>query len=526
MPPVTSDDKPDHLGGTSSMAARSTLTQQNISRKSPISKSGVLTIHGFGVRVRMQSGHLEIEDGTGQERRSFRLPRVGHRLTRLVCVSEDGFITLSALKWMSDQKASFTMLDRCGKIALVTGPTAPSDARLRRAQALAHQTGKALEISRELIRVKLEGQERLVAEQLKQPSTANGIGRLRQQLRKAVDLDTIRYLEAQAARTYWNAWSEVPVLFPHKDLKRVPDHWLRFGTRHSPLTGGPRLAINPPNAILSYCFALGESECRLALSACGLDPGLAFIHADAPARDSLALDLLETIRPSIEAWLLNWVTREPLRRSDFFETGSGNCRLMFRMCSQLSETAPTWGRLVAPWAEYVAHALWVGRSSSSRPATPLTQRHKREAKGKITSFVIAPPVPEKVCLGCGKAIAKGSTHCAVCIVEVSRTRMLELARKGRIASKSPESLARVSETQRHQALAWRRWDPSSKPEWLTKVLYNDKIKPVLLQSSISQIAGALKVSIPYAANIRLGKRRPHPRHWQLLAQLVGFKPRE
>src|SRR5437868_11322192 len=122
---------PTTTGGTTPMAASSTLTQQNISRKSPISKTGVLTIHGFGVRLRMQSGHLEIEDGIGPERRNFRLPRVSHGLKRLVCVSEDGFVTLSALKWMSDQKASFIMLDRRGKISLITGPTAPSDARLR-----------------------------------------------------------------------------------------------------------------------------------------------------------------------------------------------------------------------------------------------------------------------------------------------------------------------------------------------------------------------------------------------------------
>src|SRR5438477_9492622 len=131
------------------MAATANVSQPDVSRKSPISKSGVLTIHGFGVRVRMQSGHLEIQDGLGPERRNFRLPRVGHGLKRLVCVSEDGFITLSALKWMSDQKASFIMLDRSGKISLVTGPTAPSDARLRRSQAFAQQNGKALEISRE-----------------------------------------------------------------------------------------------------------------------------------------------------------------------------------------------------------------------------------------------------------------------------------------------------------------------------------------------------------------------------------------
>src|SRR5215469_12425324 len=45
----------------------------------------------------------------------------------------------------------------------------------------------------------------------------------------------------------------------------VPAHWLQFGSRHSPITGGPRIAINPPNVRLKYCFALAESECRLEL---------------------------------------------------------------------------------------------------------------------------------------------------------------------------------------------------------------------------------------------------------------------
>ena len=48
------------------MAATQTVPQLPSFRKSIISKSGVLTLYGFGVRVRMQSGHLEIEDGVGQ----------------------------------------------------------------------------------------------------------------------------------------------------------------------------------------------------------------------------------------------------------------------------------------------------------------------------------------------------------------------------------------------------------------------------------------------------------------------------
>src|SRR5579863_7899384 len=99
------------------MAASETLPQFPKSYKSAIGKHGVLSIYGFGLRVRMQSGHLEIEDGIGPERRQLRLPRVGHGLKRLVCVSEDGFVTLSALKWLADQRASFVMLDRMGKVS-------------------------------------------------------------------------------------------------------------------------------------------------------------------------------------------------------------------------------------------------------------------------------------------------------------------------------------------------------------------------------------------------------------------------
>jgi hypothetical protein len=69
---------------------------------SQIPKSGVLTLYGFGVRIRMQAGHLEIEDGIGPERRQIRLARIGHGLKRLVCIAEDGFTTLGALKWLAD----------------------------------------------------------------------------------------------------------------------------------------------------------------------------------------------------------------------------------------------------------------------------------------------------------------------------------------------------------------------------------------------------------------------------------------
>jgi CRISPR-associated endonuclease Cas1 len=504
------------------MAASSTLPHSSPAPQ--ISNSGTLTLYGFGIRITMQAGHLQVEFGVGHERRRLRLPRVNHRLRRLVCIGDDGFVTLAALRWLSDVGASFAMLDRLGKVRVVTGPASPSEARLRRAQALALGNGNAVKIARELISAKLSAQEVLVREKLKNTRAADSIAALQVRLGDATDLNAIRGTESLAAAKFWDAWRDLPILFPRKDVGRVPSHWLTFGPRHSPLTGGPRLSVNPANSLLNYTNAVAESECRLAACACGLDPGLGILHTDTANRDSLALDLIEPIRPAIEAWLLDWLMHEPLRRSDFVEAGDGNCRLSSTLCSKLSETAPTWGRLVAPWAEYVARALWTTASPLKVPATRLTQQHRREAKG---SSPLAPDIPtprrDNLCRGCGKTIRRGRADCAECAVGEARERLAKAAMLGRVAARSLESRAKHSATRRRHAQACTQWKASSHPEWLTAKLYSEKIQPLLTQISSSAIAKQIGVSRWYAGRIREGYR-PHPRHWQALARLVKFMP--
>src|SRR5712692_9556164 len=100
-------------------------------------RHGVVTLFGYGIKVHVDRGHLIFEDGIGAARRHTRLPRVGHGLRRLVVIGADGFVSLGALRWLADQDAAFVMLDRDGSVLATTGPVRPSDARLRRAQALA-----------------------------------------------------------------------------------------------------------------------------------------------------------------------------------------------------------------------------------------------------------------------------------------------------------------------------------------------------------------------------------------------------
>ena len=490
-----------------------------------IRKSGVLVLTGFGIRVQVSAGHLLAHDGIADERRTIRLPRVGHGLCRLVIIGSDGFITLEALRWISGVGASFLMLDRRGKVLVVTGPVSPSDARLRRAQALALGDGTALKISKELISQKLAGQELLARDMLHDSATADAIARFRGELPSADGIESVRLIEAQAAKAYWQAWADVPVHWPCKDEKRIPAHWKRFGSRISPLTHSPRLASSPPNALLNFLYGILESEARLSAVAMGLDPGIGCLHVDTPNRDSLACDIMEVCRAKVDGFVLNWLQCEPLRKSDFWEDRNGNCRIASSLAIKLCETADTWRKLVAPVAEYVAHTFWQTTSRSNRtklPATNITQTRRRLAKGGSVSLP-SPALPklQRLCRTCGVPLAHGQSHCANCARPEARKRMIAVARLGRMATHTPEAEALRAAAQRQQVAARKAWQPSDKPDWLTKQFYAEKVQPRLAALRNSAIASALTVSMPYAAEIRAGRRRPHPRHWRALAELAG-----
>ena len=505
------------------MAATKTLS--HLSVLSQIPKSGVLVLFGFGIRVSMQAGHLCIEDGAGPERRHFRLPRVAHGLRRLIVIGNDGLVSLAALRWLADQEAAFAMLERDGRVLMTTGPVRPSDARLRRAQALAEYSGAALSIARELISRKLTGQMRVVRAKLLDSKTAELISRLAVKAGGAETIDEVRWLESQGAALYWSVWRDLPICFPKHDLPRTPSHWRAFDTRKSFLTGSQRLATNPVNAILNYLYAVLESEARLAAAALGLDPGLGVIHNDAASRDSLACDLMEAVRAECDGFVLDWVTKEPLKREWFFEERNGNCRLMAPFAAKLAETAPMWARAVAPVAEWVARQLWTRQKDSRKmgPPTRLTQSRKREVKDGPSLVRAERTVkPPRLCLGCGKEIDARYTQCLQCATPAATQRLRRVAPAGRIASHTPQARRKQGNTQRQHRQAEAAWSPASQPEWLTEEFFATEVQPGLVDVASSLIASRLKVSAGYVGQIRKGYR-PHPRHWLALSKLTGSR---
>ena len=60
------------------------------------------------------------------------------------------------------------------------------------------------------------------------------------------------------------------------------------------------------------------------------------------------------------------------------------------------------------------------------------------------------------------------------------------------------------------------------PAWLNEETYREKIQPRLAEITVPRIRSVLGISVAYATDVRAGRRQPHPRHWNILARLVGL----
>lgn len=79
-----------------------------------------------------------------------------------------------------------------------------------------------------------------------------------------------------------------------------------------------RPPTDPANALLSFLYTLLAHDCATALLAAGLDPQLGFLHRDRPGRPSLALDLMEELRPLLADRLaIALLNRRQLTAKDF-----------------------------------------------------------------------------------------------------------------------------------------------------------------------------------------------------------------
>ena len=500
----------------------------------------VAVVDGYGLHIRVERGHLHLTDGIGDTRRTRRYARTERTLRRVVVLGHTGSITLEALRWCSDVGISLAQLDTDGRLLTLSVAPGRDEPRLRRAQAAAPNTPVGLQITRDLLVAKVTGQAAVLDRVLNLPIPAARLRDVAAQIETAPHIPGCIDLESAAANTYFGAWAgNVRPQFTTQDTRRVPEHWRIFVARRSPIGKGrsPARAADPLNAVINYGYALAEAECRIALVTLGLDPGLGIAHTDRHARDSLALDLLEAIRPAVDTHVLTLICSHPLRAADFHETHDGNCRLMPPLTHQIAEASSTWAQTIAVHAEHIATALAASANGTVRIGTPLSGAQRRasavgSAAARRERRTAQKTLGPALCRDCGTPLADARrTLCRECwpvhrrklateLGAATQARRAEQTATGHDPAQTTEAKAARTAGRAARADAERTWDlahPGELPDWEH---FEAATLPALAGVPLSQMCAATGLSESGCSMIRSGARRPHPRHLPTLAALV------
>lgn len=141
---------------------------------------------------------------------------------------------------------------------------------------------------------------------------ADRLAAILRSLQEACTLDNVRGLEGEASMVYFGAFDNLITARDGFSFQRR--------TRRPPLDN--------MNALLSFIYTILEHDAVSALESVGLDPAVGFLHRDRPGRASLALDLMEELRPILADRLaLSLVNLRKLKPADFVQTESGAVRM-------------------------------------------------------------------------------------------------------------------------------------------------------------------------------------------------------
>lgn len=136
--------------------------------------------------------------------------------------------------------------------------------------------------------------------------------KIREQLPQVLDssdMNVLRGLEGVAAAAYFG-------VFDHLLLNRKEDFFFRGRNRRPPL--------DRVNAMLSFAYSLLSHDCASALESVGLDSYVGFFHRDRPGKMSLALDIMEELRPCMaDRFVLTMVNNRMMNPNDFLTQESG-----------------------------------------------------------------------------------------------------------------------------------------------------------------------------------------------------------
>lgn len=124
---------------------------------------------------------------------------------------------------------------------------------------------------------------------------------------------SLRGIEGDAAAAYYGVFDEL--------ILRSKEAFRFTGRVRRPPT-------DPVNAMLSLFYTVLSQDCANALEGVGLDSYVGFLHTDRAGRRSLALDLMEELRPVfVDRFVLTAINNRIVSGKDFLTRETGEVRL-------------------------------------------------------------------------------------------------------------------------------------------------------------------------------------------------------
>lgn len=247
-----------------------------------------------------------------------------HHLGAIVC-SGDILVSPALIGRCAADGIGMTLLDRNGRFrARVEGPVS-GNILLRQVQfEAARDPVRTLAVACSVVAGKLRNSRTVLQRGAREAKAEEdrtaldaAVSKFDSSLRAAavaVDLDTLRGVEGEAARTYFEALN----LVLRSDAR---EQFKMDGRSRRP----PRDRLN---ALLSFLYTLLTHDCRSALESVGLDPQLGFLHALRPGRPALALDLVEEFRAVLADRLALTLVNRGQVRPEEFRVAEGGAVLM------------------------------------------------------------------------------------------------------------------------------------------------------------------------------------------------------
>ncbi len=235
-----------------------------------------------------------------------------HTLDQVTCF---GAVTASpfCLQLCCENGVSVTFLDRNGRfMARVEGPVSGNVLLRQEQYRLADQPQASSRIAAQCVIGKIANCRQVLLRSIRnRDDDASRLqeveGSLSLLLHKVQNADAtcdeIRGMEGDAAAGYFSVFDDLIT-------SQKGDFFFRKRTRRPPL--------DRVNAMLSFVYSIVANDVRSACESVGLDPQVGFLHRPRPGRSSLALDLMEELRPALaDRLVLTLINRQQVAPDGF-----------------------------------------------------------------------------------------------------------------------------------------------------------------------------------------------------------------